>query len=271
MKIIAFGDVVGRKARKMLFEKIPKLRTKLDLDLVIVNAENAAHGFGITEGMCLDFFKAGVDVLTMGNHTWDKREIIPFISIEPRLIRPANYPEHTPGNGFCEVKLPDGRIALVIQLMGTLFIDPLDNPFSYMQKWLETHIIAQKYQAIVLDFHAEATSEKMAMGHFCDGRVSLVFGTHTHVPTADAMILDKGTAYITDLGMCGDYNSVLGMKASEAVLRFTDKIRSEHLSPSEGEPSLSGVYVETDDYTGMAKKIEPIRIGGRIASTPPMC
>ncbi len=271
MKILACGDIVGKKARKQILEKIPELRRQLGLDLVVVNAENAAHGFGITESMCQSLLEAGIDVLTMGNHTWDKRDIISFIDAEPRLIRPANYPEHTPGNGFCEVKLPDGRKALVIQLMGTLFIDPLDNPFTHIQKWLENHVLTQGYQAIVLDFHAEATSEKMAMGHFCDGKMSLVFGTHTHVPTADAMILDKGTAYITDVGMCGDYNSVLGMKAPEAVLRFTDKIRSEHLSPSEGEPTMCGVYVETDDYTGLAVKIEPVRIGGRLASALPMC
>ena len=206
--------------------------------------------------MCLDFFKAGVDVLTMGNHTWDKREIIPFISIEPRLIRPANYPEHTPGNGFCEVKLPDGRIALVIQLMGTLFIDPLDNPFSYMQKWLETHIIAQKYQAIVLDFHAEATSEKIAFAHYVKDKASAVLGTHTHVQTADEKIIDGKLAFISDAGMTGPYMSAIGCDLDSIVKRLKGSSAPFIVAKSSGQ--LSGVVMTFENNSPI--KIERILI-----------
>ena len=208
MRILICGDVVGRSGRKAITEHLPKLRDRYRVDFVIINGENAAGGFGITPKICDEFFEAGADVITTGNHVWDQREIIPHFDKEPRILRPANFPKGTPGKGIARLADAQGRSVVVVQLMARLFMDPLDDPFAAVENMLETWRLGSNAQAIVLDFHGEASSEKMAMGHFLDGRVSVVVGTHTHIPTADAQIFPSGTGYITDIGMCGDYDSV---------------------------------------------------------------
>jgi metallophosphoesterase (TIGR00282 family) len=267
--VLYCGDVLGRAGREAVHETVPKLRESLKLDFVVINGENAAHGFGITGKMCEEFFASGVDVITLGNHAWDQKEIISFIDSEPRLLRPRNYPAGTPGRGAHVYGLPNGKKILVIQVMGRLFMDPLDDPFAAAEAELARYPLGAGVQAVILDVHAEASSEKMALGHFADGRASLVVGSHSHIPTADAQILPKGTAYQTDAGMCGDYDSVIGMKKEPAVLKFTRKLPGEKLSPAEGPGTLCAVFVETDDRTGLAKRVEPVRVGGRLAQTLP--
>jgi metallophosphoesterase (TIGR00282 family) len=267
MKILYCGDVVGRTGRDVIAKYIPHLRKELALDFVIINGENAAHGFGITTKQCQDFFDLGIDCITLGNHAWDQKEIFGYIDQEPRLIRPRNYPTGTPGRGIGLYSLPKGQKILIIQVMGRLFMDPLDDPFASLETELSRYRLGQSVQAIIIDIHGEASSEKMSLAHFADGRASLVIGSHTHIPTADTQILPGGTAYQTDAGMCGDYDSVIGMKKEAAVKRFTRKIATEKLSPAEGEATLCGVLVTTDDQTGFALSIEPIRLGGRIKNT----
>ncbi|MFC3126229.1 YmdB family metallophosphoesterase [Pseudoroseomonas globiformis] len=271
MRILFLGDVVGRSGRDALTAGLPGLRTRLKADLVVVNAENASHGFGVSPDMVRSFLAAGADVLTLGNHSWDRKEIIGFIDGEPRLIRPLNYPPGTPGRGATVVEVSGGRRALVINAMGRLFMEPLDDPFRAVQAVLAQHSLGASgtVQAAVIDIHAEATSEKMAMAHSFDGRVSLVVGTHTHVPSADHRILENGTAYMTDAGMCGDYDSVIGMQKGSAALRFWRKVPGEKLAPAEGPASLSGVFVETEDATGLARRVEPVRLGGALAPAMP--
>lgn len=267
MKVLYCGDVVGRAGRDVVIEQVPKLRKKLDLDFVVVNGENAASGFGITEKICQSFYEVGVDSIVLGNHAFDQKDIMSYMAEDKRLIRPLNYPEGTPGRGAAAFKTRAGKSILILQAMGTIFMDPLDNAFQAVDKLLQTGRLGSKYDFILVDIHAEATSEKMAMGHFCDGRVTAVIGTHQHVPTADAMILPKGTAYQTDAGMCGDYHSVIGMDIEEPVRRFVKKIPSGRFSPAMGTGSLCAVLIESDDKTGLAKSIRPIRVGGHIAQT----
>jgi hypothetical protein len=271
LKILFLGDLVGRSGREAAAAAIPGLRARLGLDLVVVNGENASHGFGLAPDMARALFAAGADVVTLGNHAWDRKEIIPFIEGERRLIRPLNYPPGTPGQGSVVAELPDGRRALVAQVMGRLFMDPLDDPFRGLQAVLAGHRIGAggTVAAIVIDVHAEASSEKLAVAHSFDGRVSLVVGTHTHTPSADHQILPGGTAYMTDAGMCGDYDSVIGMQKGAAALRFWRKVPGERLAPAEGEATLCGVYVETDDATGLATRVEPLRMGGRLSQAMP--
>lgn len=269
MKVLFCGDVVGRAGREAVATHVPRLRQGLGLDFVIANGENATHGFGITAKHCQELYDSGVDVITTGNHVWNQREIIAYIDGDPRLLRPHNYPKGTPGRGCALFTLPDGRKLLVLQLMTRLFMDPLDDPFACAAAELARYKLGATVAAIIVDIHGEATSEKMAIGHYLDGRVSLVFGTHTHVPTADAQILPGGTAYVTDLGMCGDYDSVIGMKKETAVSRFLKKMPCERLAPAEGEATLCAVYVEIDDQTGLAAKLTPVRLGGRLAQTAP--
>jgi metallophosphoesterase (TIGR00282 family) len=264
------GDVIGRSGRDVIAGRMAEIRQRLAPDFVIVNGENAAHGFGITPKICEDFFAMGVNVVTLGNHTWDQREIIPTLDGEPRLLRPANYPAGTPGRGVGIYDAPRGRKVMVIQLMGRLFMDPLDDPFAVLERELvKARMGAGGVDAIVVDVHAEATSEKMSMAHLSDGRASLVVGSHSHIPTADCQILSKGTAYQTDAGMCGDYDSVIGMKKEAAIFKFVRKIPGERLSPAEGPGTLCAVAVETDDRTGLARRIAPLRLGGRLAETWP--
>ncbi len=264
MRILFLGDVVGRTGRDAVAARLPKLRAELAIDLAIVNAENASHGFGLAPAMAEALFAAGADVITLGNHAFDRKEIIAYIETEKRLIRPLNYPPGTPGQGSTVVTLADGRQALVLQVMGRLFMEPTDDPFRLTAELLGRHRLGGTVQAAVADIHAEATSEKMGFAHSFDGKLSLVVGTHTHVPTADAQILPGGTGYQTDAGMCGDYDSVIGMDKGVAAARFWRKMPGERLAPAEGEATVCGVFLETDDSTGLARRIEPLRVGGRL-------
>jgi metallophosphoesterase (TIGR00282 family) len=261
MRIAFFGDIVGRSGREGLAEHLPRLRRRLALEFVIVNAENAAAGFGITEATARDLFDAGADCLTLGNHSWDQKEAMTYIVREPRLIRPLNYPAmaRAPGRGAQLFEVAGARRILVINLLGRVHMDALDDPFASVDRELSACPLGEAADAVVVDFHAEATSEKMAMGHFCDGRASLVVGTHTHVPTADCQIL----------GACADYDSVIGNQKDEPLRRFTTRISGGRYKPAEGPATVCGVYVETSDKTGLALRVEPIRVGGRLAQTVP--
>ena len=267
MRLLFLGDLVGRNARDAVITQLPQLRQTHKLDCVIVNAENAANGFGITPQICQDLYAAGADVITTGNHIWDQREIIPHIERDAKLLRPLNFPEGTPGRGATIVETTRGAKVLVVNIMARLFMDALDDPFAALDKLLKFHRLGGDVKAIVVDFHGEASSEKTAMGYHADGRVSLVVGTHTHIPTADARILPKGTGYQTDAGMCGSYDSVIGMEAQLAVNKFVRKMPGERLRPAEGEVTLCGVMIETDDKTGLCTSIEPLRIGGVLKAT----
>ncbi|MDX5360709.1 MAG: YmdB family metallophosphoesterase [Alphaproteobacteria bacterium] len=269
MRLVYLGDIVGRAGRDAVVERAGEIRRRLDADLLIVNGENAAGGFGITQKICEDLYAAGVDVISTGNHVWDQRELLDYIDSDPRLIRPINFPAGTPGRGATMVESARGHQVLVINAMGRIFMDPLDDPFAGVEEQLALCRLRESVDAIVVDIHAEASSEKMAMGHFCDGRASFVVGSHSHVPTADAQILPGGTAYQTDAGMCGDYDSVIGMEKTEPLNRFTRKIAQGRFAPAMGEATVCGVAVETDPATGLAVRIAPIRLGGRLAESFP--
>ncbi len=268
MKILFIGDIVGRSGRDAVRDYLPLLRTRLSLDVVIANAENSAHGFGHTPKICDDLYSYGVDVITSGNHVWDQREIIPYLDRIPRMIRPINYPPGTVGRGHVILDVSGGRKIMVINAMGRLFMDPLDDPFAVIRGLLDQYPLGSNgIHAIFLDFHGEASSEKQAIAYHLDGRVSAVIGTHTHVPTADARILPGGTAFQTDAGMTGDYDSVIGMRKDLAVARFVRKVPGEKLSPCEGPAMLCGVFIETNDTTGHATEIRSVRIGQGLIST----
>ncbi|MGH6947313.1 MAG: TIGR00282 family metallophosphoesterase [Kiloniellales bacterium] len=269
MRLLFCGDLVGRAGRDAFIRHVPELRRDLAIDFVVVNGENAAGGFGITEAICKDIFAAGADVISGGNHSWDQREALSFIEREPRLLRPHNYPPQTPGRGAAVFTGAKGQKVLVVNVMGRLFMDALDDPFACVEQELSRHRLGGSVSAILIDVHAEASSEKMALAHYVDGRASLVVGTHTHVPTADAMILSGGTAYMTDAGMCGDYDSVIGMDKGLSVTRFVRRLPTERLRAAEGEGTLCAVLVETDDRSGLARRVEPIRVGGRLAPALP--
>jgi len=271
MRFAFFGDVVGRSGREGLGRHLSGLRRRLGLEFVVINAENAAAGFGITEATARELFEAGADCLTLGNHSWDQKEALTYIVREPRLIRPLNYSTFSaaPGRGAQVFQTDSGRQVLVINLLGRVHMDSLDDPFAAVDRELEACPLGAAVDAVIVDIHAEATSEKMAMGHFCDGRASLVVGTHTHVPTADCQILTGGTAYQTDAGACADYDSVIGNQKEEPLRRFTTRISGGRYKPAEGEATVCGVFVETDDATGLARRVEPIRIGGRLSATVP--
>ena len=270
MHILFLGDVVGRTGREAVAAALPKLRAALAVDLAIVNAENASHGFGLAPEMARDIFAAGADAITLGNHAWDRKELIPYIAETPRLIRPVNFPPGTPGAGSILVELRDGRRALVLNAMGRLFLDALDCPFRTTAVELSKYKLGASVAAIVVDFHAEASSEKMAYAHSFDGQVSLVVGTHTHIPSADHQILPGGTAFQSDSGMCGDYDSVIGMEKTGAIARFWRKMPGERLGPAEGPSSVCGLFVVTDDATGLASRVEPVRLGGRLSQAMPV-
>jgi metallophosphoesterase (TIGR00282 family) len=264
------GDAVGRSGREAVLDNLPRLKQELAPEFIVVNGENAAHGFGITEKICEEMFEAGVDVITGGNHIWDKADIIPYMEQEPRLLRPVNYSVGTPGRGFGEFTAPGGRKVKVINVQTRLFMELTDDPFAALDAALPPGPPkGNGFDAIIVDVHGEATSEKMALGHISDGRASLVAGTHTHVPTADAYILEKGTGYMTDIGMCGDYDSVIGMKKESALARFRRKATADRLSPADGEGTLCAAFVETDDESGLATRISPIRLGGRLQERMP--
>src|SRR5258708_5822226 len=267
MRLAFFGDVVGRSGREGVAEHLPALRRALGLEFVIVNAENAAAGFGTTESTARELFGAGADCLTLGNHSWDQKEALTYIVRENRLLRPLNYPvmAQAPGRGAQLFETERGRRVLVVSLLGRVHMDALDDPFAAIEAELAACPLGEAVDAIVVDMHAEATSEKMAMGHFCDGRASLVVGTHTHVPTADSQILTHGTAYQTDAGACADYDSVIGNQKEEPLHRFTTRISGGRYRPAEGPATVCGVYLETADAPRLARRCEPIRVGGRLS------
>lgn len=269
MRILFLGDLVGRSGRQVALEHIPKLRARWKIDLLVVNGENAAGGFGINESIYEEVIAAGADAVTLGNHAFDQRETLVFIERAERLIRPANFPQGTPGRGSALIDLHDGRRALVVNLMGRTYMEPLDDPFAIGERELAACSLGKDADAILIDFHAEATSEKQAFGWFADGRASVVVGTHTHTPTADHQILPGGTAYLSDAGMCGDYDSVLGMEKDEPLRRFIRKIPSGRFEPATGPGTLCGLAIETDDKTGLATKVSPVRIGPRLENVEP--
>lgn len=269
MRIVFIGDIMGRAGREALKKHLPQIKEQLTPDVVIVNGENAANGAGITEKICKEFYEWGVDCITTGNHVWDQREIIPYIARDERLLRPINYPEATPGKGVFKFQTEGGQSILIVNAMARLFMDPLDDPFKGMRDILVHEKLGKTADAIFLDFHGETTSEKMSMGHYLDGQVSAVIGTHTHIPTADAQVFDGGTAYMSDAGMTGDYNSVIGVEAEIAMHRFVKKMPGERMRPAKEEGTLCGALVVTSDKTGKAKSIEPIRMGGRLAPVMP--
>jgi metallophosphoesterase (TIGR00282 family) len=264
VRILFVGDVVGRSGRTAIAEHLPGLIRNWSLDLVVVNGENAAGGFGITESIYQELLDAGADAVTLGNHAWDQREALVFIERAPRLIRPANFPPGTPGRGAALIDTKSGKRALVINAIGRVFMTPFDDPFAALARELAACPLREAADAVVVDFHGEASSEKQGIGYFCDGRASLVVGTHTHVPTADHQILPAGTAYMTDAGMTGDYDSIIGMQKDEPMRRFTSGIPAARFEPALGPATLSGIAVETDDATGLAVKVAPVRLGGRL-------
>jgi metallophosphoesterase (TIGR00282 family) len=269
MRLIFLGDVVGKSGRNAVLAELPRLRDRFSPDLVVVNGENAASGIGITEKIYSQLRDAGADVVTLGNHAWDQKEALVFIEREPNMLRPINFPVGTPGKGAGLFPAANGRQVLVMNVMGRLFMNPLNDPFAAVDHELSACPLGEACDAIVIDFHAEATSEKMAMGHHADGRASLVVGTHTHIPTADHQILAGGTAFQADTGMCGDFDSVIGMEKTEPVQRFIRGINSARLVPATGEATVCGIAVESDDATGLATKVSPIRVGGRLEPVLP--
>lgn len=269
MRILFIGDIMGRAGREALEKYLPILKKDLKPDVTIVNGENAAHGKGITEKFCQEFYGLGTDCITTGNHVWDQREILIYIRRDPRLLRPANFPDGTPGNGYYLHDLRDGRKILIVNLMARLFMDALDDPFQVMEKILRDYKIGKNCDAIFVDFHGETTSEKMSFGHNFAGRISAVIGTHTHIPTADAHVMMGGTAYMSDAGMTGDYDSVIGMKKEQAIHRFTKKLPGDHLIPASENMTLCGALVVTNDGTGLAKTIQPLRLGDTLTQAMP--
>jgi hypothetical protein len=268
MHILFIGDIVGRPGREVVAAELPRLREQLKLDFVIANGENAAGGFGLTRAVADDLFACGIDCLTTGNHWADQKEILSFVEHEDRILRPRNYPPGTPGKGTGLYETRGGARVLVTNLMGRVFMDPLDDPFAAADAELSACPLGEGADAIVVDMHAEATSEKMAMGHFCDGRASLVVGTHSHIPTADSQIFPGGTAYLTDAGATADYDSVIGMDKVEPVQRFVKKMHSTRFTPATGPATLCAVFVVIG-ANGLATRIEPVRIGGRLKPALP--
>ncbi|THH35824.1 TIGR00282 family metallophosphoesterase [Aliishimia ponticola] len=270
MRILFLGDVMGRAGRAAVARHLPQLRKDWRLDFVVVNGENATSGMGLSGAHAAGLLNAGADVVTLGDHAFDQKDMLQAIEAEPRIIRPLNFSKAAPGKGARLFDAPGGRKVLVVQVLGQVFMKrPFDDPFSALDLALKTYPRGGQANAVIVDMHTEATSEKMAIGHFCNGRASLVVGTHTHVPTSDAMILEKGTAYLSDAGMCGDYDSVIGMEKTEPMRRFITGMPKERFTPALGDVSLSGVYIETDDRTGAATRIVPVRQGGRLQPSGP--
>ncbi|MEC3862533.1 TIGR00282 family metallophosphoesterase [Mesobacterium sp. TK19101] len=270
MKTLFLGDVVGRAGRQAISENLPRLRDEWKLDFVVVNGENASNGMGLSGEHAKLILDAGADVVTLGDHAFDQKDMLTHIEKEPRIIRPLNFAKGAPGRGHALFSDRRGRKVLVLQVLGQVFMKrAFDDPFSAVDAVLRAHPLGGQAKMILVDVHCEATSEKMGMGHFCDGRASLVVGTHTHVPTGDAQILPGGTAFQSDAGMCGDYNSVIGMEKTEPMRRFVTGMAKGRFQPALGEATLSGVYVETDDRTGKATTVKMIRLGGRLEQSTP--
>ncbi len=260
MRIFYCGDIVARPGREVVSENLLKLRDEYKIDVMLLNVENAAHGFGVTPGICRDFLQKGADILITGNHFLNQREIVPYLDDCNVIIRPANIPAENPGKGFVTYELSDGRKILVVQLLGRLYMEAVDCPAQTADNILKNYTLGKNISAIFVDIHAEATSEKQSLGYYLDGRVSCVAGTHTHVPTSDARILPQGTAYITDVGMCGNYDSVLGFEPSAPINRLRRRYVGDRLTPAQGKATLYGILVETDDKTGLAREITQIKI-----------
>ena len=268
MRILFLGDVNGRSGRRAVIDALPRLRVEWKLDFIAVNAENAASGFGLTADLATQIFEAGADCITLGDHAFDQREMLGHIEREPRILRPLNFAKGAPGRGAATFEVTRGRKVYVAVVLGRVFMNrPFDDPFSAIDAALKKAPLGGAADAVMVEMHAEATSEKMAMGHWCDGRASMVVGSHTHVPTADAMILGRGTAYQSDAGMCGDYDSVIGMDKTEPIKRFITGMSGGRFEPALGEATLCGTYVETDDKTGLALAIKPVRIGGVLGTS----
>jgi len=262
MNILLLGDIVGPSGRKIVAEKLPGLIKKKNLDFVIVNGENAAdEGVGITKKIVEEFLALGADVITTGNHVWDQKETIEFITTEKRLLRPQNLIEGSPGNGFGIYHAKNNKRVAVINLMGNVFMKKCEDVFKEAKKFIRLVELKKNADFIVVDMHGEITSEKMAIGHLFDGKATMVVGTHTHVPTADHRIMDNGTAYHTDVGMCGDYNSVIGMNKDNSLKKFLKDPSAKRHHPALGEATISGIMVSADDKTGLANKVEPIILG----------
>ena len=269
MRLLFLGDMVGRTGREAVFERLPGLIADHAIDFAIVNGENAAGGFGITEKILEQTFDAGADVVTSGNHAFDQKEALVFADRQERFLRPANWPAGAPGRGAGMFEGRQGHRVMVANVMGRVFVHPdLDDPFAAGERLLDGVGLGRDVDAVVVDFHAEATSEKLCFAHFVDGRASLVVGTHTHVPTADHQILTGGTAYMSDAGMCGDYDSSLGMDLEEPLNRFLTKLPRGRFEPAEGPATLSGVCVEIG-ADGLARRIAPVRLGGRLEAIEP--
>lgn len=270
MRILFLGDVMGRSGRRAISEGLADLRARLKTDFVVVNGENASGGMGLTGAHANLLFEAGADCVTLGDHAFDQKDMLTHIAGDDRIVRPLNFAKDAPGRGARIFEVSRGRSIMVVQALGQVFMKrPFADPFSALEAELKRVPMGARVNATLVDFHAEATSEKMAMGHWCDGRASMVVGTHTHVPTGDAQILGKGTAYMTDAGMCGDYDSVIGMEKAEPMRRFITGMQKTRFTPSDGPATLSGFFVVTDDRTGAAKSCHPIRVGGRLGQSLP--
>jgi hypothetical protein len=270
VRILFIGDILGRSGRTIVLERLPGLVRDWKLDFVVVNGENAAGGFGITEAIYQDLTGAGADAITLGNHAWDQKEALVFIERAPRLIRPVNYPKGTPGRGAAVLDARNGARVLVVNALGRIFMDPLDDPFAALEREIAACPLRTATDAIIVDMHAEASSEKQAMGHFLDGKVSLVIGTHTHVPTADHQVLSGGTGFMTDVGMTGDYDSCIGMAKEEPLSRFLRRIPGSKFEPAMGPATLCALALDTDDATGLARRLAPVRLGGRLEEARPV-
>jgi 2',3'-cyclic-nucleotide 2'-phosphodiesterase len=269
VRILFIGDVVGRSGRNVVGDRLPGLVRDWKLDFVIVNGENAAGGFGITETIYQELLDAGADAVTLGNHAWDQKEALVFIERAPKLVRPLNYPEGTPGRGSGLFEARNGAKVLVINAMGRIFMDPLDDPFTAVARQVSLCPLKREADAIIIDMHAEATSEKQAMGYFIDGRATAVIGTHTHAPTADHRVLAGGTAYMSDVGMSGDYDSVIGMAKDEPLGRFLRRIASGRFEVADGPATLCGLAIDVDDATGLARRVGPVRVGPYLEEARP--
>tara|TARA_Y100001958_G_scaffold22667_1_gene13890 strand:+ start:299 stop:1105 length:807 start_codon:yes stop_codon:yes gene_type:complete len=267
MKILFLGDIIGPVGCEAIKKNLLKIKKKEDIDFIVVNGENSAdNGVGITEKITNEFLNSGVDVITTGNHVWDQKETADYINRQNRLLRPYNLISPSPGEGFGVYKSENGFQVGVLNLMGNVFMRKCEDVFKIAEIFLEKNILKKNFDFLIVDFHGEITSEKNAIGHMFDGKASLVVGTHTHIPTSDTRILEKGTGYQTDAGMCGDYNSVIGMDKKNSLNKFLKKEAKKNY-PSKGEVTLSGVIIECDKKTGLAKTIEPLIYGGALKNT----
>jgi metallophosphoesterase (TIGR00282 family) len=269
MRLLFLGDVMGRAGRDAVSDRLPGLIERFGFDFVVVNGENASHGRGLTEGHYADIRAAGADAVTLGDHAFDQRDTLIYIEREPALLRPINLPPGTPGRGANLIEGRNGRRVLVVNAQGRVFMDPVDDPFRAVEAAIAAAPLGEQADAVIVDFHTEATSEIQAMGHFLDGRASLVVGTHTHIPTADHRILRGGTALMADAGMCGDFDSIIGVEVDEPLNRFLTGIAQSRFTPAEGEATVCGVAVLTDDATGLAVAVSPLRVGGSLTQVLP--